>query len=283
MFFVIIPPQAPVSTRPDADAPPVRLQKYLAEAGVASRRSSETLILEGRVTVDGRPVRLLGSKVAPGTSEVRVDGVPVRPKRRLYLAMHKPPGYVCSRREQGTHPVVMELLPEEWQGVYPVGRLDRASEGLLLLTNDGEFALRIAHPRHGVRKTYLAVVSGRVTEPMVAALVRGVRHQGALLRAENVEVLTANNARSRVRLGLREGKNREIRRMFEVLGLRVERLVREQIGGLRLGELPSGRWRFLNAGEVSALLAGAGGVPARRSGRSNIDRRARRPAKVAPR
>lgn len=272
-----------MSTTPDPENSPVRLQKYLAEAGVASRRASETLILEGRVTVDGHVVRLLGSKVVPGRSDVRVDGAPVRPKRRLYLAMHKPPGYVCSRREQGSHPVIMELLPEEWQGVYPVGRLDRASEGLLLLTNDGEFALRIAHPRHGVRKTYLAILNGRVTEEMGAALVRGIREQGELLQAEAVEMLTANNRRSRVRLVLREGKNREIRRMFQVLGLRVERLVREQIGPLRLGELPVGRWRFLNSQEVSALLAGAGHGEAPSARRSAIDRRARRPAKVAPR
>jgi pseudouridine synthase len=261
-----------VSTAPDPGNSPVRLQKYLAEAGVASRRASETLIREGRVTVDGQVVRLLGSKVVPGRSEVRVDGAPVRPKRRLYLAMHKPPGYVCSRREQGDHPVVMALLPEEWQGVYPVGRLDRASEGLLLLTNDGDFALKIAHPRHGVRKTYLVVVSGRVTQAMVDALARGIRHQGELLRAEEVEVISANNRRSRVQLVLREGKNREIRRMFQVLGLRVERLVRERIGTLRLGELPVGRWRLLSLPEVSALLTGTAGAGKRGSGRGRSDR-----------
>lgn len=273
---------------PDAPRPQVRLQKYLAEAGVASRRAAEGLILEGRVTVDGQVVRLLGSKVIPGRGEVRVDGVPVRPRRKLYLALHKPPGYVCSRKEQGRDPVVMELLPEEWQAVYPVGRLDRASEGLLLLTNDGEFALRIAHPRHGVSKTYFVLVAGRVTDVMAEALGRGVRHQGELLRAERVQILTANNSRSRVRLVLREGRNREIRRMFQVFGLRVERLIREQIGSLRLGELPSGRWRLLNAGEVALLLASTDkarstGLAVGRGARSDIDRRARPPARVRPR
>lgn len=273
-----------MTTSPAPANDPVRLQKYLAEAGVASRRGAEGLILEGRVTVDGHVVRLLGSKVVPGRGEVRVDGVPVRPQRKLHLALHKPPGYVCSRKEQGRHPVVMDLLPEEWQGVYPVGRLDRTSEGLLLLTNDGEFALRVAHPRHGVRKTYFAVVTGRVTEVMADALVRGVRHQGELLRAESVQLLTANSSRSRVQLVLREGRNREIRRMFQVLGLRVDRLVREQIGSLRLGELPAGRWRLLHAREVAGLLAGTGAAPAAGAPvRTDIDRRARRPANERPR
>ncbi|RME93028.1 MAG: rRNA pseudouridine synthase [Verrucomicrobia bacterium] len=231
----------------------------MAEAGVASRRAAEDLIREGRVTVDGQVVRLLGSRVRPG-QQVCVDGKPVRPRPRLYVALHKPPGYVSTRRPQGRQKGVMELLPAEWQNrLYPVGRLDRATEGLLLLTNDGEFALRLTHPRWGVLKHYLAVVRGRVEPAVAERLVRGLRHRGERLRAESVRILSANNTRSRVRIVLREGRNREVRRMFAACGLEVEHLLRDQIGPLKLGELPAGRWRVLTPAEVRALWNAVGG------------------------
>src|SRR5262249_24777374 len=140
----------------------VRLQKFLAEAGVASRRACEQIILAGRVAVNGREVGELGSKVDPANDRVTLDGVQLRLKRKIYVALNKPRGYICSRRDEAGRQTVGELLPREWNNLYPVGRLDYDSEGLLFLTNDGEFSLHLTHPRYGVRKKYLAFVEGRV-------------------------------------------------------------------------------------------------------------------------
>jgi len=233
----------------------VRLQKYLAEAGVASRRASEKIILEGRVAVNGRTVAELGGRVDPGHDKVTVDGTPVRLKRKLYVAVNKPPGYVCSQRDEFKRHTVGNLLPKEWSNLYSVGRLDFESEGLIFLTNDGEFSLRLTHPRYGVRKKYLASVSGRVESGMLQRILHGVEHEGEKLKAEKARLLSANNSNSLVELELAEGKNREVRRLFESQGLEVNRLVRTQIGKIKLGELPSGKWRTLTETEIKSLLS----------------------------
>jgi len=207
----------------------VRLQKFLAEAGVASRRASERFILEGRVAVNGRTVRELGGKVDPAEDKVMVDGAAVRPKRKLYVALHKPRGYVCSRRDEFHRRTIGGLLPREWTNLYSVGRLDYDSEGLIFLTNDGEFSLRLTHPRYGVRKKYLATVEGRVEPEMLRRLVSGVSHGGEKLKADKARLLSASNSTSVVELELTEGKNREARRLFESQGLAVSRLVRKKI------------------------------------------------------
>ena len=167
----------------------VRLQKFLAEAGVASRRAGEQVILDGRVTVNGKPVRLLGSKVDPEHDKVEVDGKPVRGQRKLYVALHKPKGCVCSRKDEHGRKTIYELMPKEWSSVYSVGRLDFASEGLLFLTNDGEFALRLTHPRYGVRKRYVVTVEGRVDAEMLHRFTQGIFHEGEKLKAELDELL----------------------------------------------------------------------------------------------
>src|SRR5437868_296132 len=141
----------------------VRLQKFLAEAGIASRRASEQIILAGRVAVNGRPARQLGIKVQPGNDEVTVDGTPVRARRKIYVALNKPAGILCTRSDPEKRSIVTDLLPSGWRHLAPVGRLDRDSEGLLFLTNDGEFALRLTHPRYGVHKIYRATVEGKAT------------------------------------------------------------------------------------------------------------------------
>jgi len=235
--------------------PVVRLQKFLAEAGTASRRASEQIILSGRVCVNGSPVLELGTKVDPERDQVTVDGKPVRPGRKFYLALHKPRGCVCSRKDEHGRPTVYELLPKEWQTVYSVGRLDFASEGLLLLTNDGEFALRLTHPRYGVRKRYVATVDGPVSEKLLRQFQQGVWHEGEQLKAERTWLLTAGQTRSVVELELAEGRNREVRRLFESQGLSVRRLVRTQVGKIKLGELKPGRWRTLTPPEIKTLLA----------------------------
>jgi 23S rRNA pseudouridine2605 synthase len=232
----------------------VRLQKYLAEAGVASRRASEEIISSGRVQVNGQPVRLLGSKVDPAHDQVTLDGKPVRVRRKLYVALHKPARCVCSRQDEAGRPTVHELLPKEWRNLYSVGRLDYGTEGLLFLTNDGEFALRLTHPRYGVRKRYLATAEGRVEATMLKQFTAGVWHQGERLKAARARLVAAGQTRSVVELELAEGKNREVRRLFESQGLRVTQLVRTQIGKIKLGELPAGKWRTLTEPEIKSLL-----------------------------
>ena len=232
----------------------VRLQKFLAEAGVASRRACEEIIQAGRVGVNGQPVRLLGSKVDPAHDLVTLDGQPVRVRRKLHVALHKPAGYVCSRKDDAGRRTIYDLLPKEWGNLYSVGRLDYRTEGLLFLTNDGDFALRLTHPRYGVRKRYLVTAEGRVDGEMLRQFTAGIWHQGERLKAERAWLISASNARSVVELDLAEGKNREVRRLFESLGLNVERLVRTQIGKITLGELRPGKWRTLTEPEIKSLL-----------------------------
>ena len=233
----------------------VRLQKFLAEAGVASRRASEPIILAGRVAVNGKPVCELGTKVDPLADRVTLDGKPIRAKRKLYLALNKPRGCVCSRKDERDRPTIYDLLPREWQNVYSVGRLDYDTEGLLFLANDGEFALRLTHPRYGVRKRYRMTVEGRVDDEMLRRFTRGVWHEGEKLKAERTWLISASQAQSVVELELAEGKNREVRRLFESQGLAVKRLQRTQIGKIKLGELKPGRWRTLTEPEIRTLLS----------------------------
>ena len=233
----------------------VRLQKYLADSGVASRRAAEQLILAGRITVNGQIVNQLGTKVHPDHDQVYHDGNPVRPRRKIYVALNKPCGFLCSKSDPEGRKTVNMLLPKEWNHLFPVGRLDADSQGLLFLTNDGDFSNRMTHPRYGATKTYRVTVAGKVEPIIVDSLLRGVRDQGELLRAKSARWISASKSRSEFELVLTEGKNREIRRMFSVLGYLVERLERVKIGTIRLGELPEGKWRTLTETEIKSLLA----------------------------
>jgi 23S rRNA pseudouridine2605 synthase len=233
----------------------VRLQKFLADAGVASRRAGEQFILEGRVKVNGQVIRLLGSKVDPDHDQVAVDGKLVRAKKLIYVALNKPPGCVCSRQDELDRPTIYELLPREWETVQSVGRLDFNSEGLIFLTNDGQFALRLTHPRYGIRKKYLATVEGDVTPAMLQLFKTGIFHEGERLKALAAKMVSHTRAKSVVELELGEGKNREVRRLFESQALTVKKLQRTQIGKIRLGELKPGKWRTLNAVEIKTLIS----------------------------
>jgi 23S rRNA pseudouridine2605 synthase len=232
----------------------VRLQKFLADAGVASRRVSEQIIVAGRVAVNGKTVQELGARVDPVHDKVAVDGKPVRAKRKIYLALNKPRGLVCSRKDELDRATIFELLPREWGHLHSVGRLDFNSEGLLFLTNDGELSLRLTHPRYGVRKKYLVTVEGRVVAAMLQQFVQGVWHDGEKLRAEKARLVSGSASQSVVELELSEGKYREVRRLFESQAKTVKRLQRIQIGRIKLGELKPGKWRTLTETEIKSLL-----------------------------
>ncbi len=232
----------------------VRLQKFLAEAGVASRRTGEQIILAGRVAVNGATVAELGARIDPVHDKVAVDGKPVRAKRKLYVALNKPPGRVCSRKDEFERSSIYELLPKEWGHLHSVGRLDYHSEGLIFLTNDGEFSLHLTHPRYWVRKKYVATVEGRVGEEVLGQFTQGVWYEGERLKAEAARLVSASQAKSVVELELAQGKNREVRRLFESQRLTVKRLQRVQIGKIKLGELRLGKWRTLTEPEIKSLM-----------------------------
>ncbi len=235
---------------------PERINKVLAHAGVGSRRHCEALIAAGRVSVDGRTVRELGTRVAPG-QRVSVDGVPIRQERHVYWLVNKPRGYLCTNHDPARRAVVLDLVPHIPQRVYTVGRLDEASEGLLLLTNDGELANRLMHPRYGVEKTYLVQVAGEPAKEDMRQLLKGVWLSEGHVKAKRVKRLKAEKGSTWLRVTLSEGKNREIRRMLARLGHKVLRLRRIALGPVKLGELPRGKSRKLSPAEVAELRQAA--------------------------
>jgi pseudouridine synthase len=233
----------------------VRLQKFLADAGIASRRAGEKLILEGKVTVNGKAVRELGSKVDPARDSVSFEGKVIKPKKKLYVAINKPSGFICSRTDPGSRRVLSDLLPAEWGNLFSVGRLDYNSEGLIFYTNDGDFSLRLSHPRYGIEKRYLVIVKGEVPAEALKAMTKGIFNEGEVLKAQKARILQSGQGGTIIEIVLREGKNREIRRMCESLGLEVEKLQRTQIGKIKLGQLPKGKWRTLTEVEIKSLIS----------------------------
>jgi 23S rRNA pseudouridine2605 synthase len=233
---------------------PVRLQAFLARAGVASRRASEELIAQGRVSVNGHVVTAPGTKVRPGADRVAVDGMDVAPSEPVWIALHKPKGYVTTRNDNYGRRTIYDLVPERYHSLFHVGRLDRDSEGLLLLTNDGETANRLLHPRYGTTKEYLADVQGKPGNDALHHLVQGVELEDGVAQAEEVKRLHQTDVDTfRVRIVLREGKKREVRRMLEAVGHPVVRLIRRRFGPVELGELPEGKWRILSARELASV------------------------------
>ena len=258
-----------------------RLQKLISAAGIASRRAAERLIVEGRVTVDGEVVRTLGARADPETAEVRVDGARLRGlgRPRRYVALNKPVGHLTTRSDPSRRPTVMELLPLSLRSLSPVGRLDAASSGLVLLTDDGALAQRIAHPRYRLPKTYLATVRGLPDEEALARACRGLRVDGEFLRLDAAEVLARfphrqeSRRRARLRITLRGGRNREIRRVLGVLGHPVVELHRTRIGSLPDRGLRPGKWRKLTSEEVDELRAAVGAAPSAEDSPAEADER----------
>jgi pseudouridine synthase len=239
--------------------PEERLQRALARAGYGSRRASEELIQQGRVTVDGS-VATLGDRVDPAVTKVEVDGVEVNldPNVR-YFAFHKPVGVVTTMRDPQGRPDLRAYLPSEGPRVFPVGRLDRESEGLLLLTNDGELANRLLHPRYGVEKEYLAEVRGRPTARHAARLRAGVDLDDGPAAARRARVVDARGDRGALLVVMTEGRKREVRRMLAAVDLPVVRLIRLRIGPVRLGRMAPGTLRELTHDEVRALARAVDG------------------------
>lgn len=243
--------------------PKERLQKLLARAGLGSRRACERLIREGRVRVNGRVARL-GERADPERDRITVDGKPLPPPERLlYIKLYKPRGVISTVRNPHEHRrTVTDLVPRR-ERLYPVGRLDADSEGLILLTNDGELAYRLTHPRYGHEKEYRVLVRGRPTAEQLKAWRAGVilpdGHRTAPAQVEvESRVTTSEGERTWLRVILREGRKRQLRQVGKLLGLPVLRLIRVRIGSLELGDLRPGEWRHLTPEEVAALRGGSG-------------------------
>lgn len=235
----------------------IRLNQYMAQCGVASRRASDELIEQGRVTVNGDVIKELGSRIDPLRDRVVVDDVVLRPERATYVLLHKPAGVICTNATREKKPRAIDLVSSVKGRLFSVGRLDVDSEGLLILTNDGQFADRMTHPRYGVPKRYDVVVRGRVEPEKLDKLRGGVwlaegRTQGARIRIKR-----RGAERSYISVEIREGKNREVRRMFSRIGYPVIRLKRTSIGPLTIRGLGKGKFRFITKAEVEALLEAA--------------------------
>ena len=230
---------------------PVRLQKVLAAAGLGSRRACEELITEGRVEVDRQRAQL-GMQVDPAKQKIYVDGELLVREKPVYYLVHKPDGYVTTNRDPEGRPRVIDLV-DDHRRLFPVGRLDLHSEGLILVTNDGDLANRLAHPRYEVEKTYQVQVAGHVDRDAMTAIRKGVFLAEGRTQVERITLKRRYKNSTMIEMVLAEGRNREIRRIFAGVGHKVQRLRRVAFGPLRLGEIPSGHFRMLNATEVSKL------------------------------
>ncbi len=235
----------------------MRINKYLASCGIASRRNSEQYVLEGRVKVNGKVVTALSTEIREDKDVVTLDGKAVSlPKKHIYLMMNKPKGFICSVSDDRERKTIIDLLPEEFKNkrVFPIGRLDYDSEGLLLLTTDGDLANRLMHPSGDVNKTYVCKVEGQVLEADIAKLRKGVELDGSLTKKAKIKLLEFDGKLSRYEITISEGRNRQIRRMFETINKEVVFLRRVAIGDLRLGGLYRGETRELKPEEIEYLM-----------------------------
>jgi len=233
---------------------PIRLQKYISDCGVMSRRAVEAEIKAGNVTVNGEKAEL-GQKVVPGEDVVKIKGELIKPRREryAYILLNKPVGYVTTMSDEKDRKCVAELVSDLGRRVYPVGRLDYESEGLLLMTDDGELTNRMTHPSHGVPKIYHAKIEGEITPEELKKLSSPMEIEGYMIKPVEVEVVTRSEGRTVLRMTLYEGRNRQIRRMCEAVGLNLLNLKRVAIGELTLGNLRPGKWRRLTASQIEYL------------------------------
>ena len=233
-----------------------RLQKILAGSGLCSRRKAEEYIRQGRVAVDGRKVTGMGLKFNPRRHRITVDGKPLVPGGpKIYLLLNKPKGYVTTMRDPQGRPIVTSLLKGVKQRVFPVGRLDLDTEGALLLTNDGELAQKVLHPRYEIKKTYQAVIKGKITREKIAALETGIELDGRRTWPAELHVLDRGAGTTRLKIIIHEGRKRQVRRMLAAVGHPVIHLKRLAYGNLRLGSLAPGKFRYLNKKELERLFS----------------------------
>lgn len=232
----------------------LRLQKYLADCGVASRRTSEKLISAGKVKVNGKTVREMGIIVDEDNDTVEYNGTVLKPvSKKIYIMLNKPVGFVTTVSDDKGRHTVLELVSDIQERIFPVGRLDYDTEGLLLLTNDGNLTYKLTHPKNDIPKTYVAEVTGNISMDTIIALRRGVVIDGYKTQPAQVEVVGATQFGTKLEITIHEGKNRQIRKMFEELGCTVKKLKRTKEGSLMLGHLPLGKWRKLTESEINML------------------------------
>jgi 23S rRNA pseudouridine2605 synthase len=232
----------------------IRLNKFLSQAGVASRRAADRLIEEGRVKVNGRVVQELGSKIDDQKDRVKIDGKKIEKDERLvYILLNKPAGYLVTLKDPFGRPTVLDFLPSLKKRVFPVGRLDSDSEGILLLTNDGELANRLTHPRYNIKKTYIVKIKGEPDLARLIKLEKGIFLDGEKTAPAKVVLLAHNPKKSLLKIEIHEGRKREVRRMCEAIGHTVLELRRIAFAGLTLGKLKSRQWRYLSGNEVLKL------------------------------
>lgn len=235
-----------------------RINRILSEAGIASRRKADDLIRLGRVMLNGRPLRELGAKAEWGKDSIRVDGKEIpKPAEKIYLMLNKPFGYVSTLSDPQGRPIVTDLL-KDIPRVYPVGRLDFDSMGLLLLTNDGDFSFQLTHPKYHVPRTYKVTIQGAMSEKEIDAIKQGIQLEDGFIKASSAAIISRQGGKTLIRLTIAQGRNRIVRRIIEALGYSVVHLVRIGFGALELGNLKVGRYRMLEPEEVNELMETAG-------------------------
>lgn len=236
----------------------VRLQKYLAEAGIASRRKAEELIVQGKISVNNKVVKELGSKINPAKDVVGYNGKRVTiQEEKVYILLNKPIGYVTTAKDQFNRDSVLDLVKVK-QRIVPVGRLDMYTSGALILTNDGDFVYQVTHPKHEIEKTYTVTIKGIVQGEAVEQLRSGVKIEDYTTRPASVKILKTDKekSQSRLEITIHEGKNRQVRKMCEAVGHKVLALHRSKIAGVGVKDLPLGKWRYLRKEEVNKILKG---------------------------
>jgi 23S rRNA pseudouridine2605 synthase len=265
-------------TEPAAAPKPhlVRLQRYLASCGLGSRRACEEFIVSGRVTIDGKTVTELGTKVDPQSQSVALDGESLRMERKKYYALNKPSGVLSTNRDPEGRTRVIDLFPADEPRLFTVGRLDEDSEGLLIVTNDGDLAQKVAHPKFRMLRTYQMQVAGIPTGESLGQVKKGIHFAEGKFRVHDAYIVKVRGKSAIIEVVLAEGHNRELRRLFARIGHKVMKLTRIAFGPVKLGSLPRGQYRELRRDELAGLLGLGGTAPARPKGKT------RRPRKEQP-
>jgi pseudouridine synthase len=232
-----------------------RLHKIIARSGIASRRKAEILIQEGRVKVNGAVVNELGTQVDPHRVVIDIDDMPITPaENKVYVLLNKPHGYITSTRDPEGRPTVLQLINNIQERIFPVGRLDYDTEGLLLMTNDGQFAQILQHPRHEVDRTYLVKIKGLPSPAKLEKLQQGIYIEGMKTNKARIRIVRRSQKNMWLELILREGRNRQIKKMFEAIGHSALRIIRTKFGPIHLDDLPTGSYRFLKKKEIDAIM-----------------------------